>query len=129
MDLWRDWCSLQSPYPWVIAGQTFHACVPQDAASRAAIDDAKVVLCTAITSASQCPLPDGTYYPCNCPPETAPDPRCALSACSCDATGCGANVQVGMPFTVALTFDGERLAGTARHQWSDFTMTMEREAP
>lgn len=129
MDLWHQWCSLQTPYPWDAAGHIIHACVPQDAESQTTIDDGKIILCRSPELEPLCGPPGGPVQPCNCVNDISTDPACVGGYCRCDATGCDANVQRA-PLTAELTLDGERLSGGARSaDGIDYVLVLEREAP
>jgi hypothetical protein len=108
VEIWHEWCRLQTPYPWEMGGHGFYFCAPQDAAAQASIDEGKMVLCTSADLEPLCS--DGTngLQPCSCLDDG--DPRCSGAYCRCDSQACDADLHSG--YRVDLTLEGERLSGT-----------------
>lgn len=105
-ELWRDWCTLQRPYPWQIAGRTLFYCVPQAAEAQAAFDLGKIVLCRSADVEPVCE----DQQPCVC--SEPGNPRCSPAVCECDAQGC--DLPSRMTFQ-EIVFSADRSSG--RLQW------------
>lgn len=51
--------------------------------------------------------------------------RCSPAYCSCDSEGCDTNYEVFI-YAAELRLDSDRLVGTARGDWTNYSLTMER---
>src|SRR5262249_34866868 len=93
LDLWTEWCALQTPFASNVRGQTKYACVPQTANS-STTDFGKLILCTNALDGPQCLDSTGHQVPCACLPDAAVGPAgqdlCGQSVCECSATQCRA---------------------------------------
>ena len=107
-DLWHEWCRLQVSYSWIIDDHAFSFCVPQDTDQWAELDEGRIVLCTSAEIQPLCSLPSGEVEPCVC--LSGPAERCTPAMCSCDSTGCDADVH-SLQFRMTLTLDGDILTG------------------
>jgi hypothetical protein len=112
-DLWHEWCALQQPFRWDIAGHGFHFCVPQGESAQASFDEGKVVLCTPADFESLCSESPSIVLPCSCMSGGPRARRCGPPMCHCDATGCRSNLRVDDRARLTLV-DG-RLSGP----WAD----------
>jgi hypothetical protein len=110
-ELWRDWCALQTPYPFRVEEMSGYRCVPQDATA-VNMDYGKFLLCTSaydegVCSVENSPLPPSPV-PCLCIGDAGrSDLRCGTrfeSVCNCTASRCEANLRTDLAryrFTIA----------------------------
>jgi hypothetical protein len=101
MDLWSDWCALQTPSEWNVGGQVNYRCAPQTATS-STIDFGTYLLCTSAEDGPQCTDSRGYHGPCRCLDDAgviASDnnspwlPLCSRTVCECSAIQCRADVR------------------------------------
>lgn len=83
-DVWRDWCPLQKPYRWDVAGRSLYFCAPQDIAEQERLNLGRRVLCRTADYGPWCPSA-GTQLPCPC---VDGDPLCSATVCQCDSRSC-----------------------------------------
>lgn len=86
-DLWRDWCAMQTPYPWHVQGREYYQCVPQDADAQATIDRGKQRLCTSSAFEPFCYSEQRGPAPCACIDDPSGE-TCRTSVCLCDSSHC-----------------------------------------
>jgi hypothetical protein len=114
LDLWSDWCGMQTAYPWTISGKQRFRCVPQDATEQNT-DEGKLALCTSAEDLPKCKDMYGNENPCVCLDETgefnSDMPLCSLTYCECSATECHADLR-GTAVTSVLSVDGDTMTGT-----------------
>jgi hypothetical protein len=81
-ELWREWCALQTPFPFLRGGTRSYRCVPQDA-NETNTDVGKLALCTTGVELGLC----DESWDCACLNDSV---LCkGTSMCSCTAKGCG----------------------------------------
>jgi hypothetical protein len=109
LDLWSDWCALQTPQRVKVADETRYVCAPS--VDDPSIDLGKRVLCTSADMSAAC---DGG--PCVCAEDPSGDrsPLCSTTYCQCDASSCEANPW-SEPRWLDLTRVGDRLEGVERN--------------
>ncbi len=114
LDLWSDWCGMQTAYPWTISGKQRYRCVPQDATEKST-DEGKLALCTSAEDLPTCKDRYGNENPCVCLDGTgefnSAMPLCSLTYCECSATECHADVR-GTAVTSVLSVDGDTMTGS-----------------
>jgi hypothetical protein len=113
LDLWNDWCALQTSYRWTVGERAFALCVPQDRAQWEQLDEGKIVLCKTDDLEPFC-SGSGGPLPCACIGD-GPLPRCGPAYCQCDDARCRANVGRAL-FRVELFVEGETMTGSWRRQ-------------
>lgn len=120
LDLWTDWCALQTPFVWNVRGHTTYACVPQTADS-STTDFGKLVLCRNANDGPLCTDSSGFQGPCVCLDDggliegrttVLPNspPLCSNSVCECTASQCRALLR-GTPYSATLTLNADELSG------------------
>jgi hypothetical protein len=119
LDLWSDWCALQTASEWKVGGQIKYRCVPQTASS-STIDFGKYILCTSAEDGPQCTDSRGYQGPCVCADDsgiigtTGADlwlPLCTRTVCECSATQCRGVVR-DTEMNGSLVLSGGVLSGT-----------------
>jgi hypothetical protein len=126
LDIWHEWCRLQTPYPWQLGGRGFYFCVPQDDAAQTSIDEAKIVLCTSADFGPLCSDGGSGLEPCSC--AAGVNPRCSGAYCHCDSQACDADLE--SRHQVHLTLEGGRLSGTlSADSLSSDPVALERVSP
>jgi hypothetical protein len=112
LDLWQDWCALQSPHVWDIEGRKEYRCVPQTADSTNT-DLGKLTLCTSAEDYPLCTGREGYKAPCPCIDASGVwsyDPLCSLAYCECGPAGCVAFTR-NTSYTIRLRHEGDSLFG------------------
>jgi hypothetical protein len=115
LDLWSDWCALQTPFVWNVRGQTKYGCVPQTADS-STTDFGKLVLCRDAQDGPLCTDSTGVQGPCVCLNDAGVivasvlRPLCSSSVCECTASQCRALLRT-TALSATLTLSGDELAG------------------
>jgi hypothetical protein len=107
-DLWRDWCTLQTPYPTDVAGRDEHACVADarpcaevmDQAARLPDDSTEIAAKTLLCCAGG-------------------------GVCHCDAQSCDAYLQ-GALHSVDLTIEGDTMRGIATLGTDAYGLALQR---
>jgi hypothetical protein len=102
LDLWTDWCGMQTPSVWNMEGKTRYRCVPQTA-DLSSTDLGRLVLCTSADELPQCSGAAGLSEPCVCQ-DVSSKPLCSAKYCECSATECHADLR-GVPVVVQLTLE------------------------
>jgi hypothetical protein len=114
LDLWTDWCTLQSPHAWDVSGKREYRCVPQTA-SESDTDLGKLMLCTSAEDMPYCLDAYSLSYPCVCLDGASQFdfglPLCGLNYCECSATECHAALR-GTTIAASFRLEGETLVGT-----------------
>jgi hypothetical protein len=114
LDVWTDWCALQTPSVWTVGGRHEYRCVPQGA-DAGTTDMGKLALCTSNMDSPICTDRLGVPGPCACIDSSGfarvDLPLCSQAYCECSRSGCHADVRGGT-MTGSLTFDGTKLVGT-----------------
>jgi hypothetical protein len=120
LDLWTDWCALQTPFAWSVRGHTAYACVPQTADSPTT-DFGKLVLCRNANDGPLCTDSSGFQGPCVCLGDAGlivgrtavvafSPPLCSNSVCECTASQCRALLR-STPISYILTLNADELSG------------------
>jgi hypothetical protein len=119
LDLWSDWCALQTPFGWNVRGQTKYECVPQTADS-STTDFGKLVLCRNANDEPQCTDSTGFQAPCVCFDDAGKaignttnsfaQPLCSNSVCECTASQCRALLRP-TALNATLTMNADELTG------------------
>ena len=144
LDLWGDWCALQTPTRIEVAGYARYVCSPDILDTR--VDFGKRVLCTSADMSGCTPAEDAQQQPLSCrDPESAQcmfekqcvcntdftSELCSPAYCECDATTCRANIWRAA-VQLQLTLAGDRLAGAlldARASSTSLQVAFKRVAP
>lgn len=117
MELWSDWCTMQTPHPFQGNGVRGYRCVPQDA-TESNTDLGRLVLCSTRFDGDMC----GNGAPCDCNKrsDAGVSPLCAdrNSACACTARGCTANLTASKE-TYAFMVAGSTLRSPASYYYND----------
>lgn len=95
LDLWTDWCAMQTPYPFQLDGVRGYRCVPSDATEENT-DQGKFALCTSALDFGVCESAPGVVIPCICKKDGGLlDLACRenRTACSCNAKRCRAGLR------------------------------------
>jgi hypothetical protein len=132
LDLWSEWCGMQTAYPWNISGKQRYRCVPQSATEKNT-DDGKLALCTSAEDLPTCKDTYGNVYPCVCLDDTgqfnSAEPLCSLTYCECSAAECHADLR-GTAVTSVLSVNGDTMTGTiAFDTYFAQDITLQKVAP
>lgn len=108
MELWSEWCPLQSPQPTGIGGAVEYRCADPFDASGNELHD---ILCTQSTDWGRCPIDDANEA-CACIDEqgTGVFLRCTPAVCECDETSCEANLRQAAK-SVSIRYSDDELVG------------------
>jgi hypothetical protein len=128
IDLWSDWCGLQTPWPWDVVGERKYRCASQTA-DPSTTDLGKLALCTSAQDRPMCTDSNGFVHACICLADAGPSPLCHRTVCECSASQCRADVRsVEHPATFAL--QGGRLVGTVSYvDYLASGVTLQRVTP
>lgn len=129
LDLWQEWCAMQTPYHWDLGDRYAYRCVPQSA-TLADTDPGKLGLCTSRDDLDQCTYSDGTSGPCVCTGDGGSShPQCSDLFCVCSETGCQADTRATSS-SGSLALEGQRLVGSFAFEHTfGGTLEMVRVAP
>ncbi len=121
LDLWTDWCALQSPSLWNVNGKQKYQCVPQSA-DTSNTDLGKLSLCTSSNDRQMC-ASDSSTESCVCVNGSGGAP-CGPAACECSASACRAALRSDV-FDVTLQLQSGKLVGLLGGE----PTTLEKVAP
>ena len=114
LDLWSEWCGMQTPYLWNVSGKHRYRCVSQDATD-ANTDQGKLALCTSAEDLPVCKDASDYEAPCVCLDDMKQFnftlPQCSLTYCECSPTECHADLR-GTGVTSFLRVDGDTMTGS-----------------
>jgi hypothetical protein len=134
LDLWSDWCALQTPFAWNVRGQTKYECVPQSA-DPSTTDFGKLVLCRNANDETLCTDSVGYQGPCVCLDdaglidlEAVLHPLCSESICECTASQCRALLRT-TALSATLTLNADELSGPVAPSWYGPQTTFRRAQP
>ena len=116
MDLWTDWCSLQTPYPFELGGVKGYRCVPADASVQNT-DLGKLALCVSALDAGVCLDRFGNAEPC-CHRNDGGVPCGDYNACICTASRCVSDLRRSI-VRFEFTLSGGALHGHLRANTGD----------
>jgi hypothetical protein len=103
VDLWQEWCALQTPFPYDQYGRKGYRCVPPGATEENA-ELGPLVLCTSQWDFGTC----AERVPCVCQDSSA-SPLCKPAAmCNCTSAGCAPAVRA---FVVKMSIEVDVEAG------------------
>jgi hypothetical protein len=131
LDLWTDWCGMQSSFQWEVSGKHEYRCVPQTA-SESDTDLGKLALCTSAEDLGYCEDAYSFSHPCVCLDDTLHFdftlPLCSLPYCECSATECHADYR-GTAITGTFRLEGDALAGNIAFDIDSHAETLRRVTP
>jgi hypothetical protein len=114
LDLWSNWCALQTSFLWNVAGKQQYRCVAQTA-DPSTTDLGKLALCTSADDGPTCTTAQGFPESCSCLDDAGNADialtLCSKTVCECSASQCRADLRSG-EITVNLALQSNRLVGT-----------------
>jgi hypothetical protein len=130
LDLWSDWCALQSSSLWNVNGKQKYQCVPQTA-DTSNTDLGKLSLCTSAEDRPMCVRNPMGQAPCVCLNEEGVyigGPLCGSAACECSASACRAALRSNV-VDATLQLQSGKLMGTLGPVGLGNPITLEKVAP
>jgi hypothetical protein len=114
IDLWSDWCSMQTAYPRDIDGKRVYRCIAESA-NESNTEPGKFKLCK---SAGGLP----------CPTDNPQGPLCGVAYCECSSSSCHADLRAGT-IIADLQFDGTTMSGVVTVGPDAMVMEFTKGAP